>query len=40
LRAGTGAITEALDRFAAQVATRPDKFASAAVRRVLERSEW
>lgn len=34
------AITEAMDRLAAQVDTRPDKLVTTAARRVLERSEW
>ncbi len=34
------AITEAMDRLAAEEDTRPDEFTSAAARRVLERSEW
>ena len=34
------AITEAMDRVAAQVDTRPDRLVSAAARRVLKRSEW
>ncbi len=34
------AITEAMDRLAAEVDTRPDGFTSAAARRVLGRSEW
>jgi predicted transcriptional regulator len=34
------AITEALDRLAAEVDSGLDKFGSAAARRVLERSEW
>jgi len=34
------AVTEALDRLAAKVDTRPDGFSSAAARRVLGRSEW
>ncbi len=34
------AITEAMDRLAAEVDTRLDEFGSAAARHVLERSEW
>jgi metal-responsive CopG/Arc/MetJ family transcriptional regulator len=34
------AVTEALNRVAKKFDTRPDEFASAAARRVLERSEW
>ena len=34
------AVTEALDRLAAQIDPKPDRFAKAAARRVLERSEW
>ena len=34
------AITEALNRLAEDVNTSPDQLASAAARRVLERSEW
>ena len=34
------AITEAMDRVAEQVDTRPDGFSSAAARRALEQSEW
>ncbi len=34
------ATTEATHRLAAQVDTRPDELATAAARRVLERSEW
>ena len=34
------AITEALDRLAAEVDTRPDQFTTTAARRVLGRSEW
>ncbi|HSN91102.1 MAG TPA: ribbon-helix-helix protein, CopG family [Anaeromyxobacteraceae bacterium] len=34
------AVTEALDRLADEVETRPDEFSSAAARRVLGRSEW
>ena len=34
------AITDALNRLAEDVNTRPDELASAAPRRVLKRSEW
>lgn len=34
------AMTEAMDRVCAEVERRPDRFASAAARRALERSEW
>ncbi len=34
------AITEAMDRVAEQVDTRPDAFSSAAARQILERTEW
>ena len=34
------AVTEALNRLAKSLDTRPDAFTSAAARRVLERSEW
>ncbi len=34
------AVTEAMNRLAAKIDTRPDEFASAAARRILERSEW
>lgn len=34
------AVTEAMNRLAARIDTRPDEFTSAAARRVLERSEW
>jgi len=34
------AITEALDRVAAEVAPGPDPLVAAAARRLLERSEW
>jgi metal-responsive CopG/Arc/MetJ family transcriptional regulator len=34
------AITEAMNRLAAEVDTRPDPFASAAARRLLGPSEW
>ena len=34
------AVTDALDRVAAEVDTRLDEFGSVAARRVLERSEW
>jgi predicted transcriptional regulator len=33
-------ITETLDRLARNLDTKPDKLATAAARRVLERSEW
>lgn len=33
-------VTEAMNRVAAQIETRPDPFVVAAGRRVLERSEW
>jgi predicted DNA-binding protein len=35
-----GAITEAMDRVAAEIDTRPDSFGRAAARRALERDEW
>ena len=34
------AVTDALNALARRLDTRPDAFASAAARRVLERSEW
>jgi metal-responsive CopG/Arc/MetJ family transcriptional regulator len=34
------AITEAMNRLAAEVDTRPDPFSSAAAHRLLGRSEW
>lgn len=34
------AITEAMNQLAARVDSRPDRFATAAARRVLGRSEW
>jgi predicted transcriptional regulator len=34
------AVTEAMNRLATEVDTRPDPFAAAAARRALERSEW
>lgn len=34
------AISEALNRLAAEIDTRPDTLTTAAARRVLERSEW
>ena len=34
------AITEAVDRVAEQVDSRPDAFSSAAARQILERTEW
>jgi len=34
------AVTEAMDRVAEQVDTRPDRFGTAAARRTLARSEW
>ncbi len=34
------AITEAMDRVAEQIDTRPDAFAAAAARRTLAKSEW
>ncbi|MGA8893242.1 MAG: hypothetical protein WB493_16905 [Anaeromyxobacteraceae bacterium] len=34
------AVTEALDELAKKLDAGPDEFASAAARRVLERSEW
>jgi predicted transcriptional regulator len=34
------AVTEAWDRLAAELETRPDGFARGAARRLLERSEW
>jgi metal-responsive CopG/Arc/MetJ family transcriptional regulator len=34
------AVTEAMNRVAAQVDTRPDAFSDAAARTLLERSEW
>ena len=34
------AVTEALNQLARKFDTSPDEFASAAARRVLERSEW
>jgi len=34
------AITEAMNELAAKLDPRPDEFAKAAARRVLERSEW
>jgi metal-responsive CopG/Arc/MetJ family transcriptional regulator len=34
------AVTEAMNRLAAKLDTRPDEFTSAAARRMLERAEW
>ncbi len=34
------AVTEALDRVAKGIDTRPDAFSSAAARRILESTEW
>lgn len=34
------AVTEAMDRVADQIDTRPDVFLTAAARRILERTEW
>ncbi|MEZ0227672.1 MAG: ribbon-helix-helix protein, CopG family [Planctomycetota bacterium] len=34
------AITEAMDRVAESVDTRPDDFSAAAARRVMKRTEW
>jgi predicted transcriptional regulator len=34
------AVTEALNRVVANLATRPDKFTTAAARRLLEHSKW
>jgi metal-responsive CopG/Arc/MetJ family transcriptional regulator len=33
-------VTEAMNRVAEQVDTRPDAFSSAAARQILERTEW
>jgi len=40
LRHAPDAVTEAMNRVAAQVGNRPDKFVRAASRRILERTEW
>ena len=40
LRHDPDAVTEAMNRVAVQVDTRPEGCASASARRVLERSEW
>jgi predicted transcriptional regulator len=40
VRHAPDAVTEAMNRVAAQVGGRPDKFVRAASRRVLERTEW
>lgn len=34
------AVTEAMDRVAESIDTRPDGFSSAAARRVMKRTEW
>jgi len=40
VRHDVDSVTEAMNRVAAEVGDRPDRFRRAAARRVLERSEW
>jgi len=40
VRHDAGAVTEAMNRVAAQVGSHPDIFVRASSRRILERTEW